>query len=166
MMSGWILIILGLLVVLLGIVLILYLVQEKIIVHAVKLSKNHNFDFPGNFEEINLEAGDGHLLNAVLFKVNEARGLVFYLHNHSGNLEHSGNLAFYLNSFQQDVLVIDYRGFGKTLGKFNEKDTYKDIRIWYEHLKNDYSEKEITLYGRGIGATFATFLLNSIIQSA
>jgi len=158
MMSGWILIILGLLVVLLGISLILYVVQDKIVVHSIKLSKNYKFDFPGNFEEMNLEADDGHLLNAVLFKVNEARGLVFYLHNHSGNLEHSGNLAFYLNSLQQDVLVIDYRGFGKTSGKFNELDTYKDIRIWYEHFKDKYSEKEITIYGRGIGATFAAYL--------
>lgn len=157
-MSGWFLVIIGIIIVFSGITLILYLVQEKIIVHAVKLSKHHKFDFPGNFEEMNLEADDGHLLNAVLFKVKEARGLVFYLHNHSGNLEHSGNLAFYLNSLQQDVLVIDYRGFGKTLGRFNEEDTYKDIRIWYEHLKNNYSEEVITLYGRGIGATFAAYL--------
>ena len=120
-MSGWFLVIIGIIVVFSGITLVLYLIQERIIVHAVKLEENHKFDFPGNFEEMNLEADDGQLLNAVLFKVNEARGLVFYLHNHSGNLEHSGNLAFYLNSLQQDVLVIDYRGFGKTLGKLMKK---------------------------------------------
>lgn len=157
-MQGWILIVIGVIVVFLGITLILYLIQEKIIVHAVKLDKNHQFDFPGKFEEINLEANDGQLLNAVLFKVKEARGLVFYLHNHSGNLEHSSNLVFYLNNLQQDVLVIDYRGFGKTLGKFNEKDTYEDIKVWYDYVKTHYSEEKISIYGRGIGATFAAYL--------
>lgn len=157
-MQGWVLIIIGLLVVLLGISLILYIVQEKIIIHAEKLSDDHEFSFPGSFEEINVIAHDGNKLNGVLFRVKESRGLVFYLHNHSGNLEHCSNLAFYLNNLHQDVLVIDYRGFGKTRGKFSEQNTYEDIKVWYDQMKGMYADQEITVYGRGIGTAFATYL--------
>jgi esterase/lipase len=30
--------------------------------------------------------------------------------------------------------------------------------LWYDYLKSNYNEKSITVYGRGIGATFATFI--------
>lgn len=159
-MPGWILIILGLFVLLLGIGIILYVVQERIIIHGEILSPNHEFSFHGSFEEINVKADDAHILNGVLFQAKESRGLVFYLHNHSGNVEHCSTLAFYLNNLHQDVLVIDYRGFGKTSGKFNEADTYNDIRIWYDKMKERYSEGVISIYGRGMGASFATYLAN------
>ena len=143
---------------LLGASLIVYIFQDKLMFFPVKLPRDHQFDLVGNYEEINLEARDGEIINGVLFKVKESRGLVFYLHNHSGNLETWSQLAYQLNDENYDVFLFDYRSFGKSTGKFNEVKTYQDSLDLYDLLAKQYPEESILVMARGMGACFATFL--------
>ncbi len=136
----------------------LYFLQEKFILHAEKLPVSHEFQFAGDFEEINLKMLDGINQNGVLFKTKNSRGLIILMHGHSGNAEYWGSMAFEFNKLQHDLLVLDYRGFGKSEGQFNENDTFSDVKVWYQHMTSIYPEKSISLYGKGIGSTFASYL--------
>ena len=137
---------------------VLYFVQDKIIFHAEKLPANYTFSFRNDFEEINLKTQDGETLNGLLFKIKEPKGVILFFHNHSGNVEHWSRSATYVNHLKYDILLMDFRGYGKSTGKYNEKNMFKDAKLWYDFAKNIYSESFITVYGRGIGATFATYV--------
>ncbi len=156
-MSFFVIIIISVLSVLIIISVILYLAQDKIIFHAVKLPANYRFSFKSDFEEINLKTHDNQTLNGLLFKVSDPKGVVLFFHNHSGNIEHWSRSATYINHLNYDALLIDYRGYGKSTGSFNEKLMMEDSKLWYDFTKDLYDENLITVYGRGIGGTFATY---------
>jgi len=137
---------------------VLYLVQDRIIFHAEKLPVNYKFSFKTDFEEIHLKTNDNETLNGLLFKTKEPKGVILFFHNHSGNVEHWSRSATYANHLKYDTLLMDYRGYGKSTGKYNEKKMFEDALLWYNFTKNIYKEDLITVYGRGIGGTFATYV--------
>lgn len=136
----------------------MYLIQDKLIFHAEKLPVNYQYSFKNDFEEINLNTDDGNVQNGLLFKVKNSKGLVIFFHNHSGNIEHWSRSAIFINTLNYDVLIMDYRGFGKSTGKFNEQSFLKDSELWYNYALENYEESKITVYGRGIGSAFATYV--------
>jgi hypothetical protein len=137
---------------------ILYFVQDKIFFHPEKILKSEHYKFSNEFEEIFLKATDGILLNGVLFQLKNPKGLVLYYHNHSGNLKHCSNAVYRFNQLNYDVLVMDYRGFGKSEGSYDEAKMYNDAELWYNHAKLLYDERDMVVYGRGLGATFAGYV--------
>ena len=136
----------------------LYFLQDKFILHPEKLPISYEFQFGGDFEEMNLIMPDGISQNGVLFRTKNSRGLIMLMHGHSGNADNWGTMAFKLNKLNYDLLVLDYRGFGKSEGKFSERDTYSDVKTWYQYITTIYPENNICLYGKGIGSTFASYL--------
>ena len=134
---------------------ILYLIQEKLIFYAEKLHKDYKFTFDQLFEEVYLSTNDGQELNAVHFKIENPLGIILYFHNNSGNLKRWGEAISFFTTLNYDVLAMDYRGYGKSTGKFNEELMLNDAQAWYDYVIKQYEESTLIVYGRGIGATFA-----------
>ena len=57
--------------------------------------------------------------------------------------------------YDYDVVLVDYRGFGKSTGKRNEKDMLSDMQFVYETLAAKYHENHMIVYGRSMGSGFA-----------
>ncbi|MEJ7913911.1 MAG: alpha/beta fold hydrolase, partial [Chitinophagaceae bacterium] len=57
-----------------------------------------------------------------------------------------------------DVVLVDYRGFGKSTGKRTEREMLSDMQFVYNVLKEQYSENHLILYGRSLGSGFAAKL--------
>jgi hypothetical protein len=53
------------------------------------------------------------------------------------------------------VVLVDYRGFGKSTGKRNEKKMLADMQFVYETLAVNYHEDHLIVYGRSMGSGFA-----------
>ena len=157
-MSIFIIIIISVFLVLIILSVVLYILQDRIIFHAEKLPVNYRFLFNNDFDEINLETQDNKILNGLHFKVDDPKGVVLYFHNHAGNIEHWSRSAVFINHLKYDALLMDYRGFGKSTGSYNEKLMLEDSILWYDYASKMYDESVITVYGRGIGATFATYV--------
>ncbi len=147
-------IILGVLVLYIFSVAVLYFFQEKFIFQSEKLNKEFKFNFPSDFDEINLKPQDGQNINALLFKVKNPKGVILYFHGNKGSLKRWGNVTKEFTKFGFDVFVPDYRGYGKSTGKFDENSMYDDALLSFDYLKNKYST--IVSYGRSLGCTFAT----------
>jgi len=135
-----------------------YFFQEKVIFRPKKLAKNHIYSFEKKFEEIYLTAEDNSKINALHFKVKDPKGIILYYHGNKGNLKRWGQMVSPFTDYGYDVFVIDYRGYGKSNGKRNEKNLYNDAQLSYNYVKRFFDEDKIIVYGRSLGGTFATFV--------
>ena len=138
---------------------VIFLFQERLIFFPEKLSKDHKFDFPGTFEEINVQTGDNKLLNGILFKSDSSQGLIFYLHGNAGSINSWGEVATTYTDLNHDVFILDYRGYGKSEGSIkSQQQFYQDLQTAYNELKNRYDEDKIIVLGFSIGTGAAAKL--------
>lgn len=150
---------LGLLGLYLGACAYYYFNQENMIFAPISLPENHEFKFENPFEEVFLMTPDNIQLNALYFKAENPKGVIYYLHGKSGNLKTWGQLAKTYTDLGYDFFLLDYRGFGKSEGKINsEEEFYADVQLGYDYLTKMYSENEIHLLGFSLGSGAATHL--------
>ena len=141
---------------------LLFFFQEKLIFQPQKLDKNYQFKFGQDFEEINIKSTDGKILNGLLFKSENPRGLVFYLHGNAGSLTSWGTIAKTYTDLNYDIFIIDYRGYGKSEGKItSQEQLFKDNETAYAELKKRYNEDEIIVMGFSIGTGMASKLAST-----
>ena len=136
----------------------IYFFQEKIIFRAKDLPKDHIYSFENKVEEITIKTDDNIALNALHFKVENSKGVILYFHGNKGNLERWGKKVQPLLNYGYDLLIMDYRGYGKNLGKRSEVIMYSDAELAYEYLLKSYDQEKIVVYGRSLGGTFATYV--------
>ena len=129
--------------------------QEKVVFLPVVLAKDHGFDFESNFEEYLWDTPFEGKINVLHFKINQPKGVILYFHGNSNNLEHWGKIANEYTQFGYDVLVMDYRGYGKSSGPRNEDFLYSDAQFFYDFAKDHYGEEKTVVYGRSLGGAFA-----------
>ncbi len=136
----------------------LYFFQENIIFRPTVLSQEFIFKFSHPFQEIFLKAEDGGKINAVLFKNDKPKGVILYFHGNVGDLRRWGKITEYFATKNYDVLVMDYRTYGKSSGDLTETKLFNDAQMCYNYLKMNYDENSITVYGRSLGSAFATYV--------
>ncbi|GAA3520087.1 alpha/beta fold hydrolase [Aquimarina addita] len=140
----------------------MYFLQEKLIFFPQQLEKNYQFNFGQNVDELNFKASDGTLLNGLLFKADNTKGLIFYLHGNAGSLSSWGNVAKTYTELNYDVFILDYRGYGKSEGTINgQKQLFEDNDIIYKELKKNYDEQDILILGYSIGTGMASKLASN-----
>jgi len=135
----------------------LYLLQEKFIfINGKILDRNYKYSFSNKFDEIFIKTDGNNEINALHFKLSNPKGVVLFCHGNKGNLTKWGNRVSYLLEYNYEVLVFDYRNYGKSTGKYNEEQMYNDAISVYNYLKNHFKEENIVVYGFSLGGTFAT----------
>lgn len=144
------------------IALILYLVQDRFIFYPTKLAQNYPFDEFPEAEERFFETEPGIQINALHFKVDNPKGTIYYLHGNARGLDSWGLEAANLTRFGYNLLMPDYRGYGKSSGKASEANMHKDCLFIYNQLKSEISESDIIVYGRSLGSGVATQLATKV----
>ena len=135
-----------------------YFFQEKLIFAGEKTPKNFEYEFGGNWKERTFNIDDVKL-NAVHFKVENPEGVVLYFHGNAGSLTSWGYVGLDFTKLNQDVVVYDYRGYGKSEGQHtSEKQLLADAQFIYDEVKREYGEGKITVYGRSLGSGIASYL--------
>ena len=137
---------------------LLYVLQEKIIFLPTSLPQDYEYSFSEPFEEFFLESQDGARLNALHFKRAAPRGVILYFHGNAGDLSRWGAIATYFVKENFDVIIMDYRGYGKSTGTLGEQQLFSDAQLFYDYTKRHYQESDIIIYGRSLGGAIATEL--------
>jgi uncharacterized protein len=138
---------------------LLYFFQEKMIFYPQTLAEDFEFGHYRNFEERFVKMEDGKKLHALLFRAEDPKGVVFYLHGNAGSLEGWGSVAETFTAYNYDVFIPDYRGYGKSEGSIeSEEQLHEDMQKLYDELKKDYPEEEIIVLGHSIGSGTAAKL--------
>ena len=141
-----------------GIILLsvfVYFVQEKFIFKPEKLKQDFQFKYDIPFKELFFDIGPGVRINGLHFYREKPNGLILYLHGNTRSIKGWARYARDFYRYHYDVVLVDYRGFGKSTGKRSEKDMLNDMQFVYERLTKQYHEHHIIVYGRSIGSGFA-----------
>lgn len=159
-MAYWISTILLISGVYIAISIALYYLQDYMLFKPEKLPKDFQFDYENQqTKEYNLETRDGAIINGLRFFPNgESKGVVLYLKGNSKSIKGWGKFAVDFTRHGYNVLMVDYRGFGKSTGKRSQKAIKRDLQLVYDKIKEQISEDRIVLYGRSLGSGFATKL--------
>ena len=136
--------------------LVFYFGQDFFFFRPERLPGWFSYQYPFPFEEFNFDMEDGGIVNAVLFRVPNSRGVVFYIKGNSRSIKGWGKFARDFVGKGYDFFILDYRGFGKSTGKRTENILYADLQQVYKWLSQRYDEKDIVLYGRSLGSGLAT----------
>ncbi len=148
----------GLLAIYLMIGSALYFLQEKILFRPTVLTQTYVFKFSHPFEELFLKAEDNAVINALHFKAEQPKGVILYFHGNAGDLSRWGQITEYFVDRNYDVLVMDYRTYGKSTGALSEHALYSDAQMCYDYLKEHYKEEAISIYGRSLGTGIGTYI--------
>ncbi len=135
-----------------------YLLQDKFIFKPEKLKQDFQFKYDVPFREYFFDISPGVRINALHFFREKPGGLILYFHGNSRSIKGWARYAKDFYRYDYDVILVDYRGFGKSTGKRGEKEMLNDMQVIYEKLKQKYSESHLIIYGRSIGSGFATKL--------
>lgn len=136
----------------------LYFLQEKLIFLPSQLPQDFAYSFAFPHTEFNLETPDGAVLNGLHFKNANSKGVMLYFHGNAGDLSRWGEIALFFVEKQYDVVIMDYRTYGKSTGKLSPQALFDDAQLFYNYTLEHYKESEITLYGRSLGTGIATEL--------
>ncbi len=142
------------------VVISLYTFQESLIFIPESLEQNYKYSFSSPVKEFNIE-NNGTSLNALHFKADSSKGVILYFHGNAGNLSRWGTIIQPLLKYDYDLIVMDYRGYGKSQGEFSEELMYGDARVFYDYAKTQYPENQIIVYGRSLGTAFATHVASN-----
>jgi len=140
-----------------------YLFQDKMIFYPQKISQAEAEDIRRNHknvEEISLKTKDGITLKGWFVK-NSSTGWPKILFYFGGNAEEVSYLIEKVPEFKDwSLVLLNYRGYGQSEGKLDEKSLYSDAVEIYDHFINrkDIKEPKIAIMGRSIGTGVATYL--------
>lgn len=137
---------------------LLYFFQDRLIFFPQKLPVDHTFYFDGDFEEKFFQVDDKIMIHALHFFSKSPKGVILYFHGNAGSLEDWGEVADDFVKMGYDVLISDFRGFGKSTGEINESGFYQDAQLLYDFLLEKYAAAEIIIYGRSLGSGVAVDL--------
>ncbi len=147
------------LVIYLALNILVYFLQDYLMFKPEKLPKDFQFYYEHQeIEEYNFDTRDGAVINGLRFKTENPKGVVFYLKGNSKSIKGWGKFAVDFTRHGYDVVMVDYRGFGKSTGRRTQKAIKRDLQVVYNKLKDKVDEKYIILYGRSLGSGFATKL--------
>jgi acetyl esterase/lipase len=130
--------------------------QKNLIFQPQVLSEEYHFYYEEPYSEMEVEVSDSVSLHALIFKADNTRGLIYYLHGSGGSLENLGQLPSLALANGYDMIAIDYRGFGKSDGEIPSEEEYlHDSWEVYEQLRAKYPEEQIVVYGYSFGTGLA-----------
>ena len=144
-----------------GIVLLslgLYFLQDLFIFKPEKLHPGFQFKYDIPFRELNFDISKGVRINGLHFHRENPKGLILYFHGNTRSIKGWARYAKDFYRYDYDVVLVDYRGFGKSTGKRGEKDMLEDMHFVYSRLAEQYGEDHLIVYGRSLGSGFAAKL--------
>src|SRR5215213_1994473 len=135
-----------------------YFLQDLFIFKPEKLHPDFEFKYDIPFREVNFDVEEGVRINGLHFYREQPKGLILYFHGNTRSIKGWAKYARDFYRYDYDVVLVDYRGFGKSTGKRSESEMFKDMQFVYNTLVSQYAESHLIIYGRSLGSGFATKL--------
>jgi hypothetical protein len=131
--------------------------------HPVSYDGSAEWTLPANAEDVWFTTADGVRLHGWFLRAapQPAKGTVLYSHGNGGNITYFKGIAADLAKRGFDVLLYDYRGYGRSEGRApSEAELYADGDAAYDYLTRTRGVKieQLAIYGLSLGTTVSTDL--------
>jgi pimeloyl-ACP methyl ester carboxylesterase len=132
--------------------------QERLIFLPAKLPADHRFAFGDDVHETWIDV-EGAKLHALHLRNPQPRGVVFFLHGNAGNLESWFSNADFYRRLNFDLVMLDYRGYGKSSGRIESQTQLEsDVRAVWASIAPRYLGLRRVVMGRSLGSALAAGL--------
>jgi len=113
-----------------------------------------------DYEDVIATTEDGVRISGWFIPAKKPRMTLLFCHGNGGNISHRLEKINMLNFLNLNVLIFDYRGYGKSKGSPSEKGLYLDAEAMYDYLlnKKNVLPQEIIAYGESLGGAVAVDL--------
>jgi hypothetical protein len=144
--------------------IVFFYIQDKLLLHPVKVAEGKHYAFSQPFTELDLNYDQETSLNVVEFRATDrpadsvAKGVVLFFPDASGNTGEHPGLSTAMTAKGYEVWMMDYPGFGKSTGPMNERRLYDIALVFYKLARSRWKPLQIVLYGRGFGTGIAAQL--------
>jgi len=111
------------------------------------------------YEDVMLQTADGVALHGWFVPSAGPRVLLFF-HGNAGNISHRLESIRQFHELGLSVLIIDYRGYGRSDGRPTEAGTYRDADAAWRYLTEErgVNPKDVVIFGRSLGGPIAARL--------
>jgi fermentation-respiration switch protein FrsA (DUF1100 family) len=113
-----------------------------------------------DYQSVFFTTEDGITLHGWFLPAQQPRKTLLFFHGNAGNISHRLTSLAIFNSLDLNVLIFDYRGYGRSAGKPSEEGLYRDAQAALDYLqtKRGISLSETIFFGRSLGGAVATWL--------
>jgi hypothetical protein len=147
---------------------LLYVMQDRLVYFPARELIATPRDRGLVYEDVNLFTDDGVSVHGWFVPAPEARAVLLYFHGNAGNISYRLDRIALFQRLKLSVLIIDYRGYGRSTGQPSEEGTYRDAQAAWRHLTGErgVAPGKIVVFGRSLGAAVAANLATQISPGA
>jgi pimeloyl-ACP methyl ester carboxylesterase len=132
--------------------------QEHLLFEPERLAPGDAVATDPDTHELHVDV-PGARLSVAQLRLPDPRGVVFYLHGNSGNLRKWFTSLDTFRALNFDVVMMDYRGFGKSTGRIeSEAQLHADVRAVWNAVADQYAGRAIVVSGQSLGTGLAAGL--------
>ncbi len=137
---------------------LLWFGQERLLFQPTPLAASHPLAREPDVHERFVEV-PGARLSLLELRLPDPKGVVFFLHGNAGNLESWFVNADFYRRANFDLVMLDYRGYGKSSGRIaSEAQLHGDVSAVWQQVAPRYAGKRVVFLGRSLGTGLAATL--------
>lgn len=144
----------------LGLAIVLYAFQSRLIYvpHRELVATPDQVGL--RYQDANLTTADGVNIHGWYLPHPKPRATLLFFHGNAGNISHRLESLQIFHQLDLNVLIIDYRGYGRSEGKPDEQGTYRDAEAAWDWLTTEQHipPDKIIIFGRSLGGGIAAWL--------
>ncbi|MDQ3142953.1 MAG: alpha/beta fold hydrolase [Bacteroidota bacterium] len=138
----------------------IYIFIDQITFSPTRLAKSHVYDIPFPHENFKI-SHPNHDSFEVFYFINQSpikKGVVIFFYGAQKNAAYWSDHVQDFTSRGFDVMMPEYRGFGRSSGSPSEINWYEDALASFSWLKDQTREDSIIIYGYGLGSVASVYV--------
>lgn len=119
-------------------------------------------------EDVWLQTEDGVRIHGWYLPHPGARRVLLFFHGNAGNISHRQTSLEIFHRLGINLLILDYRGYGRSEGRPSEAGLYRDARAAWDYLVGlrGVAPSDIIVFGRSLGGAVAAQLASRVQPGA
>jgi fermentation-respiration switch protein FrsA (DUF1100 family) len=153
-----------------GLGLMLLLMQGKMLYQPSRTIFSTPKDLGLEFESFFIDIDKHQKINCWYVPAGEGKGrwTVLFCHGNAGNMSHRVGTLGLFHELGLNCLIVDYRGYGQSIGRPSEQGTLEDMKLawdWLTEVKQCAAD-EIIIFGRSLGGSIAAMTAADVNPAA
>ena len=142
----------------------MYYQQPKMIFFPFKEMNENPHDWGMSYIDLAIHTEDGLELDGWYVPFANSKQVVLFFHGNAGNMSHRRASLQILHDLGVNVLMVDYRGYGKSEGSPSESGLYLDAMAAWRYLidEKDFAANDVVIFGRSLGGAVAANLASKV----